>query len=80
MSGIQNSDAGSRCRKRKTSRTGSSSTEKVRVPVTHIQYAEVNFKTFMALITGTVHSKCINDHTLRFDIFLPKYPTNVRQI
>jgi hypothetical protein len=53
VSGIQNSDAGSRCRKRKTSRTGSSSTEKVRVPVTHIQYAEVKFKIFMALITGT---------------------------
>jgi hypothetical protein len=28
----------------------------------------------------TVHSKCINDHTLRSDIFLPKCPTNVRQI
>ena len=29
---------------------------------------------------GTVHSKCINDQTLRSDIFLPKCPTNVRQI
>ena len=28
----------------------------------------------------TVHSKCINDQTLRSDIFLPKCPTNVRQI
>jgi hypothetical protein len=27
---------------------------------------------------GTVHSKCINDHTLRSDIFLPKCPTNLR--
>ena len=26
----------------------------------------------------TVHSKCINDHTLRSDIFLPKCPTNLR--
>ena len=28
----------------------------------------------------TVHSKCINDQTLRSDIFHPKCPTNVRQI
>ena len=28
---------------------------------------------------NTVHSKCINDHTLRFDIFLPKCPTNLSQ-
>ena len=28
----------------------------------------------------TVHSKCINNQTLRSDIFLPKCPTNVRQI
>jgi hypothetical protein len=28
----------------------------------------------------TVHSKCINDQTLRSDIFLPKCPTNVWQI
>ena len=27
---------------------------------------------------GTVHFKCINDHTLRSDIFLPKCPTNLR--
>ena len=26
----------------------------------------------------TVHSKCINNHTLRSDIFLPKCPTNLR--
>jgi hypothetical protein len=26
----------------------------------------------------TVHSKCINDQTLRSDIFLPKCPTNLR--
>jgi hypothetical protein len=32
------------------------------------------------VVTITVHSKCINDHTLRSDIFLPKCPTNVRQI
>jgi hypothetical protein len=31
-------------------------------------------------ILNTVHSKCINDQTLRSDIFLPKCPTNVRQI
>jgi hypothetical protein len=31
-------------------------------------------------VRHTVHSKCINDHTLRSDIFLPKCPTNVRQI
>ena len=30
--------------------------------------------------TCTIHSKCINDQTLRSDIFLPKCPTNVRQI
>jgi hypothetical protein len=30
--------------------------------------------------TDTVHSKCINDQTLRSDIFLPKCSTNVRQI
>ena len=28
----------------------------------------------------TVHTKCINDQTLRSDIFHPKCPTNVRQI
>ena len=28
----------------------------------------------------TVHSKCINDHTLRSDIFLPKCPTHSREI
>jgi hypothetical protein len=27
---------------------------------------------------STVHSKCINDQTLRSDIFLPKCPTNLR--
>ena len=27
----------------------------------------------------TVHSKCINDHTLRSDIFLPKGPKNLSQ-
>jgi hypothetical protein len=29
-------------------------------------------------LDATVHSKCINDHTLRSDIFLPKCPTNLR--
>jgi hypothetical protein len=29
---------------------------------------------------SAVHSKCINDQTLRSDIFLPKCPTHVRQI
>jgi hypothetical protein len=28
---------------------------------------------------ATVHSKCINDHILRSDIFLPKCPTNLSQ-
>ena len=28
----------------------------------------------------TVHSKCINDHTLRSDIFLPKCPTHPREM
>jgi hypothetical protein len=27
---------------------------------------------------ATVHSKCINDHIIRSDIFLPKCPTNLR--
>ena len=27
-----------------------------------------------------VHSKCINDHTLRSDIFLPKCPTHSREM
>ena len=31
-------------------------------------------------ISVTVHSKCINDQTLRSDIFHPKCPTNIRQI
>jgi hypothetical protein len=30
--------------------------------------------------TTTVHSKCINDHTLRSDIFLPKCPTHSREM
>ena len=30
--------------------------------------------------TGTVHSKCINDHTLRSDIFLPKCQTHSREM
>jgi hypothetical protein len=28
----------------------------------------------------TVHSKCINDHTLRSDIFIPKCPTHSREM
>jgi hypothetical protein len=31
-------------------------------------------------VTCTVHSKCINDHTLRSDIFLPKCPTHSREM
>jgi hypothetical protein len=30
--------------------------------------------------SNTVHSKCINDHTLRSDIFLPKCPTHSREM
>jgi hypothetical protein len=42
--------------------------------------APVNFckYTNRPSLTCTVHSKCINDHTLRSDIFLPKCPTNLR--
>ena len=29
---------------------------------------------------ATVHSKCIDDHTLRSDIFLPKCPTHSREM
>ena len=37
-------------------------------------------KRFPRYGVPTVHSMCINDHTLRSYIFLPKCPTNVRQI
>ena len=30
--------------------------------------------------TPTVHSKCINVHTLRSDIFLPRCPTHSREM
>jgi hypothetical protein len=35
---------------------------------------------YASFVGGTVHSKCINNHALRLDIFLPKCLTNVRQI
>ena len=36
------------------------------------------FSMTLSKDTCTVHSKCINDQTLRSDIFLPKCPTNLR--
>ena len=43
----------------------------------HVEWVwtKIYSKTVCSL---TVHSKCINDHTLRSDIFLPKCPTNLR--
>jgi hypothetical protein len=37
-----------------------------------------NFNVVASCELLTVYSKCINDHTLRLDIFLPKCPTNSR--
>ena len=37
-------------------------------------------KLYLHVYVATVHSKCINDHTLRSDIFLPKCPTHSREM
>ena len=42
-----------------------------------VLYAQ-NFNVVASCELLTVHSKCINDHDLRSDIFLPKCQTNLR--
>jgi hypothetical protein len=41
----------------------------------------IRFELTISVVIGTtVHSKCINYHTLRSDIFLPKCPTHSREM